>query len=234
LEGGAVGALRGRQQIVRVRRQYNQWVADQTLEDYALRFTADKARRWSSFRVGNTALGAISFLACEAIGGTITLTFGFTNAMLAILAVGILIFMTSLPIGYYAAKSGVDMDLLTRGAGFGYIGSTITSIIYACFTFIFFAIEAAIMATALDMGLGIPLPDQWGDDLLDEAGLSIGGVLVEAQVAGLDAVGGESGGHDRDGQGLLVEVLDPGHALRMQQAVLLELAEGRHVEAAGR
>jgi hypothetical protein len=28
------------------------------------------------------------------------------------------------------------MDLLTRGAGFGYIGSTLTSLIYASFTFI--------------------------------------------------------------------------------------------------
>jgi signal transduction histidine kinase/CheY-like chemotaxis protein len=155
--GGATGSVRGQQPIVRVRRQYNQWVADQTLEDYALRFTADKARRWSSFRVGNTALGAISFLACEAIGGTITLTFGFTNAMLAILAVGILIFLTSLPIGYYAAKSGVDMDLLTRGCGFGYIGSTITSLIYASFTFILFAVEATITSQALVMVLGIPI-----------------------------------------------------------------------------
>jgi hypothetical protein len=37
-----------------------------------------------------------------------------------------------------ATKHGLDMDLLTRGAGFGYIGSTITSLIYASFTFIFF------------------------------------------------------------------------------------------------
>jgi cytosine/uracil/thiamine/allantoin permease len=155
--GAATASVRGQQPIVRVRRQYNQWVADQTLEDYALRFTADKARRWSSFRVGNTALGAISFLACEAIGGTITLTFGFENAMLAILAVGILIFLTSLPIGYYAAKSGVDMDLLTRGCGFGYIGSTITSLIYASFTFILFAVEATITSQALVMVLGIPI-----------------------------------------------------------------------------
>src|SRR5713101_6121876 len=35
----------GRQRIDRVRRQYNQWVANQTLEDYALRFTAKSARR---------------------------------------------------------------------------------------------------------------------------------------------------------------------------------------------
>jgi len=47
-----------------------------------------------------------------------------------------------LPIAYHAAKCGIDIDLLTRGAGFGYIGSTITSLIYASFTFIFFAIEA--------------------------------------------------------------------------------------------
>jgi signal transduction histidine kinase/CheY-like chemotaxis protein/purine-cytosine permease-like protein len=157
IAGARPAQMRGQQPIVRVRRQYNQWVADQTLEDYALRFTADKARRWSSFRVGNTALGAISFLACEAIGGTITLTFGFTNAMAAILAVGILIFLTSLPIGYYAAKSGVDMDLLTRGCGFGYIGSTITSLIYASFTFILFAVEATITSQALVMVLGIPI-----------------------------------------------------------------------------
>jgi signal transduction histidine kinase/CheY-like chemotaxis protein len=149
--------MRPRQRIVRNRRQYNQWVADQTLEDYALRFTADQARRWSCFRVGNTALGAISFLACEAIGAGVTITYGFTNALAAIAAAGLLIFATSLPIGYYATKFGVDMDLLTRGAGFGYIGSTITSLIYACFTFILFAVEGTIMSQALEICLGIPI-----------------------------------------------------------------------------
>ena len=52
---------------------------------------------------------------------------------------------TGWPISVYAARHGVDMDLLTRGAGFGYLGSTITSLIYASFTFIFFALEAAIL-----------------------------------------------------------------------------------------
>ena len=152
-----MGPMAGRQRVVAVRRTYNRWVANQTLEDYALRFTARKARRWSPSRVANTALGSISFLALEAIGGSITLGYGFTNAVLAILAGALLIFASALPISYYASKYGVDMDLLTRGAGFGYIGSTITSLIYASFTFIFFAIEAAIMATALEMVVGLPL-----------------------------------------------------------------------------
>lgn len=149
--------MSGPQRIVPVRRQYNQWVANQTLEDFALRFTAERARRWSPMRVGHTALAAISFLALEAIGGAITLNYGFTNAFLAILVVGGLIFLSGIPIAFYAAKYGVDIDLLTRGAGFGYIGSTITSLIYASFTFIFFAIEAAIMALALEMVFGLPL-----------------------------------------------------------------------------
>ncbi|VFU09732.1 ATP-binding protein [Methylocella tundrae] len=148
----------GLQRIDRVRRQYNQWVANQTLEDYALRFTAKSARRWSSFRVANTALGAISFLALEAIGAAITLNYGFTNAVAAILVVCALMMAAGLPICFYAAKFGVDIDLLTRGAGFGYLGSTITSLIYASFTFIFFAIEAVILATALDLCFGVPRP----------------------------------------------------------------------------
>lgn len=152
--------MTAKQHIFRVRRNYNQWVANQTLEDYALRFTAKSARRWSSARVATTALGAISFLALEAIGGAITLHYGFDNALAAICAVSLIIFLTAIPISYYAAKYGVDIDLLTRGAGFGYIGSTITSLIYASFTFIFFALEAAIMAMALELLFHIPLP--WG------------------------------------------------------------------------
>jgi signal transduction histidine kinase/CheY-like chemotaxis protein len=144
------------QRIVRERRQYNQWVASQTLEDYALRYTADRARK-SSFRVGNTALGPIAFLACEAIGGAITISYGFSNAAWAIAAFSLLMFLIGLPIAYYAAKYGVDIDLLTRGAGFGYMGSTLTSLIYASFTFLLFAIEASILSAALQMLFDIPI-----------------------------------------------------------------------------
>lgn len=149
--------MKAKQQVIRERRHYNQWVANQTLEDFALRFTAKKARRWSLQWVAMTALGATAFMALEAIGGSITLTYGYTNAVAAIFMVGALLFITGLPISYYAARYGVDIDLLTRGAGFGYLGSTITSLIYASFTFIFFAIEAAILAVALERLFGVPV-----------------------------------------------------------------------------
>jgi signal transduction histidine kinase/purine-cytosine permease-like protein len=139
-------------------RSYQSWVANETLEDYSLRYAAGAFRKWSPFVIANTALGGISFLALEAIGGAVTLSYGFSNAFPAILIASLFIFITSLPIAYYASKYNVDMDLLTRGAGFGYIGSTITSLTYATFTFIFFALEGAIMAQALKIYADIPLP----------------------------------------------------------------------------
>lgn len=148
--------MRATQQIFRVRRQYNKWVGNQTLEDYALRFTATSARRWDIDQVAKTALGATAFMALEAIAAAVTLNYGFNNTLWAIITVSLAIFLTGLPISYYAAKYGLDIDLLTRSAGFGYLGSTITSLIYASFTFIFFAIEAAILASALESLLGIP------------------------------------------------------------------------------
>ncbi len=148
------------QRVVKIRRDYNNWVASETMEDYALRFTPQRFRKWSEWRVANTAFGAASFLVLEAVGATLLVQYGFANAFWAILVTGLVIFLAGLPISVYAARYGVDMDLLTRGAGFGYIGSTITSLIYASFTFIFFALEAAIMAYALELVLDIP--PSWG------------------------------------------------------------------------
>jgi signal transduction histidine kinase/CheY-like chemotaxis protein len=126
------------------------------MEDYALRYTAGSARKFSYGRVANTAFGATSFLALEAIGGSITLQYGTVNAVAAIVSVGLLIGLVSGPIAYAAVRAGVDIDLLTRGAGFGYIGSTITSLIYASFTFIFFALEASIFTNMLQLTFGLP------------------------------------------------------------------------------
>jgi len=139
------------------RRNYNAFVTNEAIEDYSLRSAAKSFRHWPCWLLANTALGGITFLALEAIGALLVLNNGFINSSLAILCVSIIIMVTGLPISYYASRYNVDIDLLTRGAGFGYFGSTVTSLVYASYTIIFFAIEAAIMAKALEVGLGIPL-----------------------------------------------------------------------------
>lgn len=146
------------QTITKIRRDYNGLVANETMEDYALRYAPRSFRKWSEFQVANTAFGSTSFLVLEAIGGFLSINYGFTNAFWAIVSVGLIIFITGLPIGYYAAKHHIDIDLLTRSAGFGYIGSTLTSLIYASYTFILFALEASIMSLAIELYFHIPLP----------------------------------------------------------------------------
>jgi len=141
-------------------RKYNQWVEDETIEDYSLRYTPKSFRKWSELLIANTAIGSISFLVLEAIGASIVLSYGFSTAFWAILIASIIIFLTAIPISYYAARYNLSLDLITRSTGFGYIGSTITSLIYASFSFIFFALEAAIMAEVLELYFGLPLV--WG------------------------------------------------------------------------
>lgn len=139
-------------------RRYRLLVEKEILEDYALRYAPRSFRRWSEYVVATTALGGIAYLADFAIGASIAVTHGFASAVAAMLLAALVIFLTGIPIAYYSAKYSIDMDLLTRGAGFGYLGSTITSLVYASFTFIFFALEGSIMAQALALALGIPLP----------------------------------------------------------------------------
>jgi signal transduction histidine kinase/CheY-like chemotaxis protein len=140
-----------------IRRQYNNWVANESIEDYALRYSPSSFRKWTPASIGNTMIGTNSALSYEAIGALLLLSYGFANAMWAMVFAAVVIFAVGWPICHYSAKYSIDMDLLTRAAGFGYVGSTFTSLIYASFTFIFLALETAIMAQAIKLCFGVPL-----------------------------------------------------------------------------
>ncbi|CAL8898100.1 hypothetical protein KVA01_08140 [Kocuria varians] len=132
--------------------------AKESLEDYTLRFAPRSYRTWGPGVVATSALGGIAYLADFSIGANIGMAHGTTNALLGILVAAVIIFVTGLPLAYYAARYNLDLDLITRGSGFGYYGSIITNVIFATFTFILFALEGSIMAQGLELGLGIPKP----------------------------------------------------------------------------
>ncbi|WP_305783183.1 purine-cytosine permease family protein [Symbioplanes lichenis] len=129
----------------------------ETLEDYTLRFAPRSYRRWSTGVVAVSALGGIAYLADFAIGANIGISYGTTNALWGIGVFAVVIFLTGFPLAYYAARYNLDLDLITRGSGFGYYGSVVTNVIFATFTFIFFALEGSIMAQGLRLGLHVPL-----------------------------------------------------------------------------
>ncbi|WP_026548065.1 purine-cytosine permease family protein [Paenarthrobacter nicotinovorans] len=132
--------------------------AKESLEDYTLRFAPRSYRKWSAGVVATSALGGIAYLADFSIGANIGIAYGTVNAIFGIIVAAVIIFATGFPLAYYAARYNIDLDLITRGSGFGYYGSVVTNIIFATFTFIFFALEGSIMAQGLQLGLGIP---QW-------------------------------------------------------------------------
>lgn len=129
----------------------------ETLEDYTLRFAPRSYRKWGPGVVAISALGGIAYLADFAIGANIGIANGTGNALWGILFFAVVIVVTGYPLAFYAARYNIDLDLITRGSGFGYYGSVLTNVIFASFTFIFFALEGSIMAQGLELGLHIPL-----------------------------------------------------------------------------
>jgi hypothetical protein len=75
----------------------------ETLEDYTLRFAPRSYRKWSTRVVGISALGGVAYLAD---------------------------FATGFPVAYYSARYNIDLDLVTRGSGFGYYGSVVTNVVF--------------------------------------------------------------------------------------------------------
>ncbi len=132
-----------------LRTVYSQFLRHEDVEDYSLRYAPSSFRKWSPRMVASAGLGGTAALFPFAISAVMVNQYGTADALIGNLIASVFCVLSGTPIANAIARYNLDMDLLTRGAGFGYFGSTITSLIYATFTFIFFAFEGAIMAQSL-------------------------------------------------------------------------------------
>ncbi|WAL64350.1 histidine kinase [Amycolatopsis cynarae] len=119
------------------------------MEDYSLRYTPAAFRQWSPWMVFLSCLVGISAMAGYALDAAFVDAFGFANALVGFAVAAAVTLPLTLVIAFAIARKHVDIDLLTRGSGFGYLGSTLTSLVYATYTLIFLAYEGAIMAQAV-------------------------------------------------------------------------------------
>jgi purine-cytosine permease-like protein len=117
-------------------------------EDYALRKVPAHWKR-PAFSFAISLSGLTSSVFFLSLGGQLTLTFGFPAAMAAFVAGTVLGWLGSAVIAKVTALTGLDLDLITRGSGFGFLGSAVTSLIYAVNWLMYAAIEAAYLGTAL-------------------------------------------------------------------------------------
>jgi purine-cytosine permease-like protein len=93
-----------------------------------------------------------------AVGGTLALSFGFLSTMLARAVTTVIGLAGLLTVPTLATKYSLDLDLLTRGSGYGFLGSAVTSVIYALNWLMYAGLEAAFMASALHtQWSGVPL-----------------------------------------------------------------------------
>lgn len=126
-------------------------------DDYPLQAVPPEARTVSQSRLGLAAFGSMTFLAQESLGAMITMQFGFIHLLLALGIAAAVIMILSVPVVKVAITGHIDIDLITRGCGFGYLGASLSSFIYAGYICVFLAFESLIVLDMLRDLFGIPM-----------------------------------------------------------------------------
>ncbi|WP_156289333.1 purine-cytosine permease family protein [Oceanobacillus salinisoli] len=118
-------------------------------DDYSLDRVPRDKRNMGWLSITNITFGIATAIFYFQMGSVMALQFGAINAIIsavyAIIVAGIL----GTFIAYLSAKSGMNVNLLSRGGGFGYIGASLTSFIYATNFIMYCALEGMILVAAV-------------------------------------------------------------------------------------
>jgi purine-cytosine permease-like protein len=118
-------------------------------EDYALRKVPQHWRLpWYS--IMNVTLGVATAMVFMQMGSLMAIAYGSVNAIWAEVYATVFGGVLGMAVAYAAAKTGLSVNLMSRGAGLGFTGSSITSFIYAINFIMYAAIEGSIMAYAIN------------------------------------------------------------------------------------
>lgn len=117
-------------------------------EDYAIRKVPYHWKRSpASFVV--VVFGVVTSVFAFALGGQIALSYGMPT-LVAALAIGFLIGAPLAAIvAWQTANSSIDSDLLSRGAGYGFMGSTVTAALYGLNWIMYAGFECAFLGAAV-------------------------------------------------------------------------------------
>jgi purine-cytosine permease-like protein len=117
-------------------------------DDYALEAVPETSRMgWTS--ILNVTIGIAGAMIFMQVSGQMALSFGTANAVLAMLYATLATGILGTVFAYFAAKTGLNSNLMARGTGYGFVGSALTSLIYASNFIVLAAIEGSIMAHAI-------------------------------------------------------------------------------------
>ncbi|MER2111823.1 MAG: cytosine permease [Solibacillus isronensis] len=121
---------------------------EEATSDYTFDRVPREERKMGWLSITNITFGIATAIFYFQMGSVMALQFGAVNALIsagyAIIVAGIL----GSIIVYLSAKSGMNVNLLSRG-GFGYIGASLTSLIYASNFIMYCAFEGMILVAAV-------------------------------------------------------------------------------------
>ncbi|MCU1650340.1 MAG: integral rane sensor signal transduction histidine kinase [Pseudonocardia sp.] len=95
------------------------------LEDYSLRYTPSEFRTWSPWMIFLSCLVGLSAMAGYALDAAFVNAFGFPSSVLGFAIAAVVTLPLTVVLAFAIARKHIDIDLLTRGSGFGYLGSTL-------------------------------------------------------------------------------------------------------------
>ncbi|AXI10902.1 permease [Oceanobacillus zhaokaii] len=134
-------------------------VEDNGSDDYSLDRVPRDKRNMGWLSITNITFGIATAIFYFQMGSVMALQFGAINAIISAIYAIIVAGILGTFIAYLSAKSGMNVNLLSRGGGFGYIGASLTSFIYATNFIMYCALEGMILVTAVHEFF--PVIPQW-------------------------------------------------------------------------
>ena len=123
--------------------------AKERREDYALRYVPERFRIWHWSSIFSVFVGVSTAMFFLAWGGELTLAYGTWPTIWGMVFGVVLIGSIGFFFSWIGSRTGLDSDLITRGSGYGFMGSAIASLVYSFNYLMFFAFEGSILVAAL-------------------------------------------------------------------------------------
>lgn len=128
-------------------------IADHQIEttesDHSLSKVPYNERKMGWLSITNITFGIATAIFYFQIGSVMALQFGAINALISAAYAIIVAGVMGTVIVYLSARSGMNVNLMSRGGGFGYIGASLTSLIYASNFIMYCALEGMILVFAI-------------------------------------------------------------------------------------
>ncbi|WP_102716467.1 purine-cytosine permease family protein [Paenibacillus castaneae] len=121
---------------------------EQVKDDYSFDKVPKEKRNMGWFSVTNITFGIATAIFYFQTGSVMALQFGAMNAIISAIYAIVIAGVLGTVIAYLSAKSGMNVNLMSR-QGFGYIGASLTSFIYASNFIMYCAFEGMILVTAV-------------------------------------------------------------------------------------